>query len=208
MFGYYLHSVLGFRIHLRLLSPPWLELTALRNFPCNNHILKFQIYSGYLVTSLDMDTLSRLSGIFENKVYLYLEGKPEWIFFLSVKKQHIIAYCIFLDRNLTHLIPCYWINCFRNLGAIPPLSNRARRGGGVISPLLQAAVSSGPKQLHRGWYTTKYMIYRVKNNDRTMSIHQTLESSVRGSKFEACCPIPVTSLWIIAKYRNPERSTD
>jgi hypothetical protein len=70
-----------FLIHLRLLSPPWLELTVLRNFPLNNHVLMFQIISGYLVTSLDMDTLYRFGGIFENQFYFYLEGKPDWIFF-------------------------------------------------------------------------------------------------------------------------------
>jgi hypothetical protein len=78
---YDLHSVLSFRIHWRLLSLLWLELTALQNFPLNNHVLKFQIYNGYLVTFLDMDTLHRFGGIFENQFYLYLEGKLDWIFF-------------------------------------------------------------------------------------------------------------------------------
>ena len=75
------HSVLGFWIHWRLLSLPWLKLTALQNLPLNNHVLTFQIYNGYLVTSLDMDTPHRFGGIFENQFYLYLEGKPDWIFF-------------------------------------------------------------------------------------------------------------------------------
>jgi hypothetical protein len=65
------------------------------------------MYIGYLVTSLDLDKLNRFGGIFEIQFYLYLEGKPDIIFFFKVKKQHFIAYCIFLDRHLTHLVLCY-----------------------------------------------------------------------------------------------------
>jgi hypothetical protein len=80
-----------------------------------------------------MDTLHRFGGIFENQFYLYLEGKPDWMFFWKGRNNILLlnASLFNIDRNLTHILPCYWINCFRNLGAIPPLSNRARQG--VIS---------------------------------------------------------------------------
>jgi hypothetical protein len=53
------------------------RINSLEKLPLNNHVLKFQIYNGYLVTSLDMDTQLRFGRIFENQFYLYLEGKPD-----------------------------------------------------------------------------------------------------------------------------------